>query len=77
MWHGELVDTPTMVEAHEFVDKTMEDRLEDMICDVGLQTFAKAVYENMTIDAKTPLYTGSTDFTRLSTILRCINLKAF
>jgi len=54
----------------------MEDRLEDMIRDVGVQTFAKVVYENMTTDAKTPLYPGSTNFTRLSSVLKLINLKA-
>ena len=76
MWHGELVDTPTVAETHEFVNPTMEDRLEDMIRDVGVQTFAKVVYENMTSDAETPLYPGSTNFTRLSAVLRLINLKA-
>jgi len=38
-------------EAHQFVESTMEDRLEDMIRDVGVQPFAKVVYENMTTDA--------------------------
>jgi len=41
----------------------MEDRLEDMICDVGVQTFTKVVYENMTTDAKTLLCLDSTNFT--------------
>ena len=76
MWHGELVETQTLVEEHRFVESTMEDRLEDMICDVGVQTFAKAVYENMTTNAETPLYLDSTNFTRLSAVLRLINLKA-
>jgi len=71
-----LVETPTMVEAHEFVDKTMEDRLEHMIRDVGLQTFTKYVYKNMTTDAETPLYPSSTNFTRLSVVLTLINLNA-
>jgi len=30
----------------------------------------------MSNDAETPLYSGSTNFTRLSTMLRLINLKA-
>jgi len=76
MWHGELVETQIITEEHRFVESTMEDRLEDMIRDVGVQTFAKAVYENMTTDVETPLYPGSTNFTRLSTVLRLINLKA-
>jgi len=53
----------------------MENRLKEMIHDVGVQTFAKAVYENMTTNAETPLYAGSPNFTRLSSVLRLINLK--
>jgi len=40
MWHGELVETQTVTEEHRFVESTIEDRLEDMIRDVGVQTFA-------------------------------------
>ena len=76
MWHGELVQTQTVAEAHQFVESIMEDRLEDMIRDVGVQTFAKVVYENITTDVETTLYPGSTNFTRLSIVLRLINLKA-
>ena len=71
-----MVETQIVVEAHQFVELTMKDRLEDMIPDVGVQTFAKVVYENMTTDAKTPLYPSSTNFKQLSTMLRLINLKA-
>jgi len=76
MWHGELVETQTMTKEHQFVELTMKDRLENMIHDVRVQTFAKAVYENMTTDGETPLYPGSTNFTRLSAMLRLINLNA-
>jgi len=34
------------------------------------------VYEMMSADAETPLYVGSTKFTRLSAVLRLMNLKA-
>jgi len=47
-----------------------------MIRDVGAECFANAVFENMSNDAETPLYLGSINFTRLSTVLRLMNLKA-
>ena len=48
-----------------------EDNMEDMIRDVGAKAFAQAhMYETMSADAKTPLYVGSTKFTRLSAVLR-------
>jgi len=51
--------------------------MEDMIRDVGAEAFVQAhVYETMSADAKTPLYVGSTKFTRLSAVLRLMNLKA-
>ena len=65
-----------MVETHEFVDSTMEDRVKNMIRDVGVQNFVKVVCESMTTNVETPLYPGSTNFTQLSTVLRLINLKA-
>jgi len=49
----------------------------DMIRDVGAEAFAQAhVYETMSTDVKIPLYVGSTKFTRLSAVLRLMNLKA-
>jgi len=56
MWHDELVNIPSVTKTHEFVDWKMNDRLEDMIRDIGVQNFAEAVYENMTTDAETSLY---------------------
>ena len=59
---------------HNDVD---DDRLEDMIRDVGAQSFAKAhVYGSMSSNTETPLYPGATNFTRLSALLRLMNLKA-
>ena len=54
----------------------MDDRLEDMIRDVEAESIANVVFENMSNDAETPLYPGSTNFTRLSAVLRLMNLKA-
>lgn len=50
-------------ETHESIDWIMDDILEGMICDVRVQSFFKAVYENMSIDGDTMLYPGSTNFT--------------
>jgi len=59
---------------HDDVD---DDRLEDMIHDVGVESFAEAHgYGSMSSDVETPLYSGSTNFTRLSAVLRLMNLKA-
>ena len=53
-----------------------DDRLEDMIRDAGAEYFAEVHgYGSMSSDTKTPLYPGSTNFTRLSTMLRLMNLK--
>ncbi|KAK7342752.1 hypothetical protein VNO80_25708 [Phaseolus coccineus] len=68
----------------EYVGSTMDDvvhdddddRLEDMIHDVGVESFAEVHgYRSMSSDAETPLYLGSTKFTRLSAVLRLMNLK--
>ena len=51
--------------------------MEDMIRDVGVEAFAQEhVYGMKSADAETPLYVGSTKFTRLSAVLRLMNLKA-
>ena len=85
-WHGELLNLPRVSVTEEYVGSTMDeavhddgddDRLENMIRDVGAECFAKAHgYESMSKDAETPLYPGSTNFTRLSAVLRLMNLKA-
>jgi len=55
---------------HDDVD---DDRLEGMIRDVGAESFAEAHgYGSMSSDAETPLYPGSSNFTRLSAVLRLI-----
>jgi len=62
--------------ASEFIDFSMDDRLEDMIRDVVVGSFANVVFKNMSNDTKTPLYPALTNFTRLSVVLRLMNLKA-
>jgi len=48
-----------------------------MIPDVGVESFGEVhAYGNMSSDAETPLYPGSTNFTQLSVVLRLMNLKA-
>jgi len=85
-WHGELLNVSRVSVTEEYVGSTMDevvhddvddDQLEDMIRDVGAESFSKAHgYGSMSSDAETPLYPGSTNFTRLSTVLRLMNLKA-
>jgi len=89
-WHGELIDIPTVSRTKHVVYSTMkerrqercekrveEDNMEDMIRDVGVEAFAQVhVYETMSANAETLLYVGSTKFTRLSAVLRLMNLKA-
>ena len=76
MWHGEL-HLPSVCQTNEFVNTTMDDRLKDMIHDVGARSFLEALmYGNISTNTETPSYPGSTNFTRLSTVLKLMNLKA-
>jgi len=89
-WHGELIHIPTVSRTEYLANSSMKERreercearveeynMEDMIRDVGAEAFAQThVYETMSDDAKTLLYVGSTKFTRLSAVLRLMNLKA-
>jgi len=54
----------------------MNDKLKDMICDVGVESFVEVVLKNMSNDIETLLYPDSTNFTRLLTMSRFMNLKA-
>ncbi|RDY09217.1 hypothetical protein CR513_06451, partial [Mucuna pruriens] len=50
---------------------------EDMIHDIGPESFQRAtVYDSFYSDVEKPLYTRCTNFTRLSVVLRLLNLKA-
>ena len=76
IWHGELLDMPSVSQREE-VDVDMDYQLEDMIRDIGAESFERAhVYDKLCIDAEKPLYPGCIKFTRLSAVLRLVNLKA-
>ncbi|KAL6564960.1 hypothetical protein OROMI_016410 [Orobanche minor] len=73
IWHGELVDIPTE-DTHVDIDG---DQFEDMIRDVGEESFQRAhVYDALKSDSETPLYPGCKNFTRLSAVLKLVNVKA-
>lgn len=58
------------------VDVDMDDHLENMIRDIGSKSFQQAqVYDTLKSDVEIPLYLGCTSFTRLSTMLKLVNLK--
>jgi len=78
IWHGEQPKMLTAADT-EPVHVQTEDRMEDMICDLGHESFLQAqtpYYEQLKIDSKLPLYLGYTTFTQLSAVLALVNLKA-
>ncbi|CAJ2641052.1 unnamed protein product [Trifolium pratense] len=76
IWHGEVVATPS-VSHRESGSVDIDDRLEDMMRDIGEDSFKRAhVYETLCSDKDEPLYPGCTNFTRLSAVLKLFNLKA-
>ena len=77
-WHGELWDIPIFYRT-EAVDEDIKDRIEEMIRDLGQDYFQQAcapLYDKIESDSKKPLYSGCTTFTRLSTMLAFVNIKA-
>ncbi|XP_027922610.1 uncharacterized protein LOC114180495 [Vigna unguiculata] len=78
IWHGELIDMPSVdVSEAEEVDLEMDDRMEEMIRDIGHDSFQRAnVYDNLCNDAEKPLYAECTKYTRLSAVLKLFNVKA-
>ncbi|XP_027922654.1 uncharacterized protein LOC114180542 [Vigna unguiculata] len=78
IWHGELIDMPSVdVSEVEEVDLEMDDRMEEMIRDIGHDSFQRAnVYDNLCNDAEKPLYAEYTKYTRLSAVLKLFNVKA-
>nr|KYP35444.1 hypothetical protein KK1_043512 [Cajanus cajan]KYP35445.1 hypothetical protein KK1_043513 [Cajanus cajan] len=57
----------------------MDDQIEDMIRDVRQESFQQAhshVYDDLKSDLETPLFPDCITFTRLSVVLRLMNLKA-
>nr|XP_004492197.1 uncharacterized protein LOC101504131 [Cicer arietinum] len=76
IWHGDSLNMSNTPERDD-VNVDMNDQLEDMIRDVGQESFNRAhVYDNLCSDKEEPLYPGCTNFTRLSAVLRLFNLKA-
>ena len=76
--HGELPDMPT-VSHIEHVDVDIGDCIKDMLHDLGQECFWQAdapLYGKLQSDSKKPLYLGCISFTRLSTVLDLVNLKA-
>jgi len=63
-WHGELLNLPRVSVTEEYAGSTMDDavhddvdddRLEDIICDVGAESFVETHgYASMSSDAETP-----------------------
>ncbi|CAA0832567.1 Unknown protein [Striga hermonthica] len=81
IWHGEF-DMPSVSQDEQIDagDADMYDRVEDIINDVGAEAFEQAhmnrVYESLSTEANKPLYNGCEKFSRLTAILKLINLKA-
>ncbi|XP_058725960.1 uncharacterized protein LOC131597270 [Vicia villosa] len=77
IWHGEPSNDMPSVSEREVVDVDMDNRLEDMINDIGLESFQRAhMYDTLCSDNEKPLYPGCSNFTRLYAVLRLFNLKA-
>ena len=61
IWHGELTSIQSGSQSEPF-DVEMGDRFEDMICDLGQESFQQAhapVYDTLQTDSKKPLYSGA------------------
>ena len=55
----------------------MDDRVEDMIRDIGEEAFERShVHDNLSTEAERPLYPGCTKFKLLSAMVRLVHLKA-
>jgi len=64
----------------ELFDVEMGDHLEDMICDLGQESFQQAhapMYDTLQTNSKKPLYPGcKNSLTLLSGVLSLVNVKA-
>ena len=64
----------------ESVDVQIGDRLEEMICDLGKESFQQAhasMYDTLQSDSKKALYLGyNKSLTLLSLVLSLVNVKA-
>ena len=79
IWHGEVTDMQSKSQS-ELFDLEMGDRLKDMICDLGQESFQQAhapMYEGLQSDSKKTLYMGcNNSLTLLSAVLSLVNVKA-
>ena len=79
IWHREVTDMQSGSQSEPF-DVEMGDRLEDMIRDLGQESFQQAhapMYEGLHSDSNKPLYTGcKNSLTLMSAVLSLVNVKA-
>jgi len=74
--HGEFVDV-TPLSDDQYSNIYSEARMEDMIRDIGEDSFQQAhMCDSLKDDFETPIYLDCSSFTRLSAILKLINIKA-
>ena len=79
VWHGEKIPSGSQhgEVAFDDNDTDMDDRMEDIICDVGEEAFHHShAYGNMCSDAETPLYPGCKKYQLLNAVLKLVSLKA-
>ena len=78
IWHGELTDMQSGSQSESF-DVEMGDRLEDIIYDLGQESFQQAhahMYDTLKANSKKPLYMGcNNSLTLLSMVLSLKDLK--
>jgi len=78
-WHGEVLDLPHAFEQDQCEHSNLysKDCMNDMICDIGGESFHQAhVFDSLKDDSLTELYPGCSSFSRLSVVLRLFNMKA-
>jgi len=77
-WHGEVLDLPYVFETEcQHSNIYFEDCMEDMIRDIGEDSFHQAhVYDSLKDDSVTKLYPDCSSFLRLSKVLQLFNIKA-
>ena len=74
IWHGKEVTT---YESHENEVEVDDDRMEKMIHDIEVESFAQSrEYDSVQSDVETPLFPGCTKYTQLTGTLHLVNLKA-
>ena len=79
IWHGELTNMQRDSQS-EPIDVQIGDHLEEMIHDLGQESFQQAhasMYDTLQSDLKKPLYPGcKKSLTLLSAMLSLVNVKA-